>query len=474
MTFLRSQFPLRSQGFTRRQALLGAAGIGAGGVIASLLNSALPASAQLAGANLTRMATYRGWRTTWDLLVPLVAEAAFPRTLLLYDRAAGDAAVLAFDARGGVRQLRSFTDWRSSWTTIVASGFPRATGVRGLVAYDRAAGSAATFEIAASGALAELRTYSGWRKSWSSFAPIGTDGVLAYDRGAGYATLFAADNGGALREIRSYNDWRRTWDLLAGGRFVSSRDLLLYDHTARQAAGRTFSFDGELSSFANLYNWRGTWTSLHSGQFRFRGFGGSALADLLLFDQGAQEIAFVDIGANSAIASVLRAETPGTNAWTAVTPLGPDHVLFYDRATGAAALYATNRTPLPTPTPSPTRTPIPTPTPTPAIVPAERVTIRLEQVRGDATRFTANVGEPRTGVTRQGYISSVQNTSDRRIALTHRDRAGTRTGPVFLKADETSDAFDGMLVAGEWEATVSGSRSEVPPRISLDVRFELR
>jgi hypothetical protein len=189
------------------------------------------------------------------LLVPLVAATAVPRTLLLYDRAAGDSAALAFDAWGGVRQLRPFSDWRTSWTAIVASGFPRATGVGGLVAYGL--------------------------------------------------------------------------------------------------------------------------------------------------------------------------------------------------ATGTVALYATDWAPLPTPTPAPTRTPVPTPTPTPTIVPIDRVTIWLEQGRGDDwSRYSANVGEPHIGVSGQGYITSVRSTSDRRIALTHRDRAGARTTPVFLKVDETSKAVDGMLVAG--------------------------
>ena len=220
--------------------------------------------------------------------------------------------MLSFDARGGEREIRSFTDWRTSWTAIVSSGFPRAAGVRGLFASDRAAGYAATFEIDPFGVLQELRTYSGWRKSWSSFAAIGTDGILA-----------------------------------------------------------------------------------------------------------------------------------------------------------------TNQAPLPTPTPTPA--PTPSPAPTPAIVPADRVTIRLEPGRGDDwARCTANVGEPRIGGTRQGYITAVRNTCDRRIALTYRDRSGNRTGPVVLKAGETLEAFDGRLVAGEWEAAVTGSRAVAPARISLDVRFEPR
>jgi hypothetical protein len=68
----------------------------------------------------------------------------------------------------------------------------------------------------------------------------------------------------------------------------------------------------------------------------------------------------------------------------------------------------------------------------------------------------------------------VKNTADKRIALIHRERSGKRTGPVFIKAGEVSDRFNGMTVSGDWEARVDGSQSEAPARIPLEVRYEIR
>ena len=75
---------------------------------------------------------------------------------------------------------------------------------------------------------------------------------------------------------------------------------------------------------------------------------------------------------------------------------------------------------------------------------------------------------------RNAYIIGVKNTSNKRVALIHRDRTGKRTGPVFVKATEVTDAFNGMEVAGDWEARMTGSQSEAPPRVTLEVRYEIR
>ena len=68
----------------------------------------------------------------------------------------------------------------------------------------------------------------------------------------------------------------------------------------------------------------------------------------------------------------------------------------------------------------------------------------------------------------------MKNTSNKRIGLIHRDRSDKRTGPVFVKATEVSDAFNGMEVAGDWEARMTGSQSDAPPRVTLEVRYEIR
>jgi hypothetical protein len=479
--------PLRSHPVSRRQLLLGMAGVALAGAPGSR-HTTIAASGQLDGANLVELATYTGWRTTWDLIVPVLTDRVFPRTFLRYDRAAGEAELIAVDAEGGLRQIRRILEWRTTWDIIVPSRFPRLSGVTGLIAYDRTAGLVTTVMIDAFGNLQELDNFPNWRKTWTALTPYGPDGLLAYDRAAGFATAFTIDTSGIPRELRSYNDWRQTWDLLTSGPFTTGdlpgSSLLRYDRSAGQASGLTIGSDGQITLFADYAGWPQNWSEMIGGLFLFQGFAGSASADLLLFDQTAQELEFLDIGPGSSLVSILQTPAPGVSVWTTVAVIGPDLVLLYDRATGTAGLYVTNQVPVVTPTPTPvpptptpvppTPTPVP-PTPTPEVFPNERFNVRLEQGRDNAwDTYTGKSSDPPLGGSRKGYIIGVENTAEKRISLIHRDRDGARMGPVFLKAGEVTNAFNGMGVAGDWEATITGGRSDAPPRVVLNVRYEIR
>src|SRR5918995_1410085 len=137
----------------RRQLAIGA--IAAAAITATrglpLTGSPALASGQLPGANLIELATYTGWRRTWDLIVPLAIDRTFPRPFLLYDRAAGEAKLIAVDAFGDFREVRTYLDWRTTWDVLVPSWFPGIAEVAGLFAYDRAAGRASVFQIDTSG-----------------------------------------------------------------------------------------------------------------------------------------------------------------------------------------------------------------------------------------------------------------------------------------------------------------------------------
>jgi hypothetical protein len=177
-TGLPSSSAHRQRHLNRRQMALGmgAAGLAAIIGVPGVGRGTLAASGQLPGANLVELATYAGWRTTWDLIVPLSTQRLFPRTFLLYDRSAGQATLIAVDAFGGYREVRTYFDWRTTWDVLVPSGFPGISGVTGLFAYDRAAGHVTTFQIDGSGNDEELRNYTNWRKTWTSFVPYGTNG----------------------------------------------------------------------------------------------------------------------------------------------------------------------------------------------------------------------------------------------------------------------------------------------------------
>jgi hypothetical protein len=71
----------------------------------------------------------------------------------------------------------------------------------------------------------------------------------------------------------------------------------------------------------------------------------------------------------------------------------------------------------------------------------------------------------------EATIAGVRNITGVGIVALHWDRDGHRVGPVSLGPDARSDAFNEMSVAGVWEAHVSGSESDAPQRVSLEVEF---
>lgn len=438
------------------------------------------ASGEVAGAGLTELATFTDWRRTWDLIVPIMTAAALPRSFLLYDRTAGQAALMSIDLDGFLKQVRLLTGWRTTWHSIVPSGFPRVFGVTGLIAYDNTAGVLTTMELDQFGNLRQLASYPTWRKTWSLMAPIGTAGFLAYDRAAGFAALYAVDAAGAVREAATYNDWRESWDLIATGPFTTeampSGDILLYDRAARQAVGVTIQGSSERVPFASYSMWRSTWAAMQGGEFLFLGAASEGTGNLALLDTTSQELEFLEIGPANLLNSLLLTPTPSPPTWTTLAALGPSLILLYDRTTGRAGFYRTDQAPVipPTPTPLPLPTPTPAPTPTPVpITPVTGVTtVRLQQGGGNSWHtYKEKARDPRTPDGRPAIITGVKNTIDKRVALIHRDSNDKRTGPVFIKAGEVSDAFNGMAVGGDWEASITGGRSEAPARIPIDVRW---
>lgn len=457
-----------------RRTLLQGAAAGAIAAVLGPTNGLTPAQASgvLPGAALTELRTYTGWRRSWDLVVPLSTDRAFPRRFILYDRAAGQGTLLAVDAAGNASELTTYSGWRKSWDTIIASGFPRILGVSGLVFYDKSAGEIATMQIDQFGNATQTRLVSNLRKSWTLFAPVGSGGLLMYDRTAGFGSLASIDTVGNLKDIRSYNSWRTTWDIITMGPYTSgalpSGDLLFYDRAARQAEGNTFQGTGDVTRFASYSGWRSTWTSLHGGLFLFQGFSASDTANVVCFDRDARQVEFIDIGPGNALTSVLLTATPGTNTWTSVTPLGPNLLLFYDRVNGVGGFYTTTKAQVAPPTP----TPLP-PTPTPVVAQSGEVNVRLQQGRGNFWHtYTAKSDNPKVGGGLTARITGVTNTGDKRIAIIFRDKNGKRTGPVFLKGGESSNAFNGMTVGGDWEGRITGSRAEAPARVPLVVSYE--
>ena len=183
---------------------------------------------------------------------------------------------------------------------------------------------------------------------------------------------------------------------------------------------------------------------------------------------------FLDLGPDSALVSVLLTQTPDVYDWTSVTPSsGPAVALRSTHGVGALSPRTARRR---RGQPSPQRRrscTVVTPTPQPGQTGQSNVRLQLGE-GNNWDIYTGKSSDPVSGGGRNTYITGVKNTSNKRIGLIHVDQSGKRTGPVFVKATEVSDAFDGMLVAGDWEARMTGSQSEAPARVNLEVRYEVR
>lgn len=87
--------------------------------------------------------------------------------------------------------LRSYSDWRRSWTHIVSGKFS-ASLYSGLLFYDPNDGVAEFYETDGQGGISLLRHYEDWRGSWTlivagTFGDSGFSGLLLYDQAAGFA-----------------------------------------------------------------------------------------------------------------------------------------------------------------------------------------------------------------------------------------------------------------------------------------------
>jgi hypothetical protein len=207
--------------------------------------------------------TNSGWRTTWDLAVAGDFIGNGKSQVLLYDRQAGQADIVGFDENGATNLDHTNSGWRTSWDIIVALNIGY-FGVGSLVLlYDRQAGQADIVGFDANGATNLDHTNSGWRTSWDLVLPwaLNLNQAVLYDRNAGVADFVQFDKYGVTNLDQSNTGWRTSWDLAAvggGGRNM----LLLYDRQAGQADIVGFDANGVTNLDHTNSGWRTSWDAI--------------------------------------------------------------------------------------------------------------------------------------------------------------------------------------------------------------------
>jgi hypothetical protein len=475
---------------TRRGILRAAGGAAAAASAGAGTLAAVRASGESdAFGGLEPIREYADWRRTWDIIVPLSSVTSYPRVFMLYDRAGGTIAVMSVDQYGNTMERKLYTDARRTWDIIVPSNFCRTPETMGVLFYDRAAGYGSLQSVDQYGNLRELRSYTNWRRSWTHIVPFANNDILLYDRAAGYASFQIADRTGGMRETRAYNSFSTTWDLITPGNWnfgaQGRQDLLFYDRT--NGAGAFYAVDtaANLTSIRTFYDWGKSWSMMSGETLAFtKGSGLRIPADLMMFDYRGGRSVYFDVYADGYMGLVYDDRYESAEGWTHATPIGPDLLLFYNRPTGRALFLRTDFPPPVRPQPVPTVAPYPTatstrPRPTATATPRPRPTL-VPQVITEKTRvsmtpgkgsswyiFKARTSDPRPNAT----IVSVTNLSEKRISLYHWGNRGDRRGPIYVKTGQTITDFDGMSVGGEWQADVEGSQSAAPKKVVIEVSY---
>lgn len=274
----------------------------------------------------------------WDIVVPGNFGGDGFGDLLFYNRQTGTAVFATTDGAGGLRDLRTHTDWDKGWDMIVPGDFG-GDGYTDLLFYKRATGHGAFYSTDGRGGINLLSSYSNWDTTWDIIVPGSfADGdawtdLFFYDRENGVG-LFEGTNGqGGIFDLQGYSDLDRTWDIIVPGDFGddAATDLLFYNRRAGIGYFCVTDGRGGIRDLATHRNWDQTWSTIVPGNF-----GGNSRTDLFFFSFGSEIGHFAATDGQGGI-SELRTHTNMGKFWERIVPGqfggGPStDLFFYKRA----------------------------------------------------------------------------------------------------------------------------------------------
>jgi hypothetical protein len=283
---------------------------------------------------IDRLSAYTNWRASWSIILAGNFGGDSWSDLLFYDPLVGHGEFYATDGSGGITQLALHTNWRTTWDIIVPGNFG-GDGHTDLLFYDRETGTGQFYGTDGEGGIYELATHTNWRTTWDMIVPgsFGANGwtdLLFYDRETGLGQFYATDGAGGIFELATHDNWRHSWAIIVPGSFGADgwTDLLFYDPAAGQGEFYTTNGSGGIAQL-RLYNgWRSGWDMILPGNFA----GGSA-TDLLFYDRDIGRGEFYQ-NRGSGRFTQLRVQASWRTSWSLIVPgsFGEDgwaDLLFY-------------------------------------------------------------------------------------------------------------------------------------------------
>jgi len=139
-----------------------------------------------------------------------------------------------------------------------------------LLFYDRNAGQGEFYDTVGQGNIVLLKSYSGWRTSWTQILPCfvqsANPNLLFYDSNAGAAEFYSTDGQGGISQLSS-STYSRGWTLIIPCRLGLAEtftDLLFYDHNRRVGEFYTPDGQGGINLLSSHTGWRTSWAEIVS------------------------------------------------------------------------------------------------------------------------------------------------------------------------------------------------------------------
>jgi len=271
-------------------------------------------STDIAG-EISLLSSDTGWRGSWSLILPGNFSGRSFNDLLFYDAAGGTGEFYSTDGHGGISLLNTDTGWRTSWDMIIPARFG-ASRFDGLLFYDRAGGTGEFYTTDGHGRLAALlATHTDWRRSWTvilagCFTRNGSPDLLFYDASAGLVEIYTTDVDGGISLAGSTANLPQDWTFgltcnITGGQFM---DLMFY----RPSAGEVqfFTTDGEGSLLSLSTQMVGSnWSQIYA----------TAFTEFLFYDASAGVGEYQRSTPTGAM-TLLNRHTDWRQSWSLIAP----------------------------------------------------------------------------------------------------------------------------------------------------------